>query len=143
MSLASTMSIEKIQLATRNAYDCNANQVIDDLREHLQLVVFAELTEWRRKHPKRSVSFMDAMGMTMIGVSNSPNCEPYSVNDYTERSEDDPHYRAFRDLISLMEWYIERSDDIRVSINDIILGDPIWPTHMQRDNGHSRHLEGN
>lgn len=137
------MSIEKIQIATRGAFYGRAADAKDVMTEHLRLVVFAELTAWREKHPKRSVSFMDAMGMTMIGVSNSPNCEPYSVNDYTERSEDDPHHRAFRDLISLMEWYIEMSDDFRIVIHDIILGDPIWPIHMERDEGHSRHLEGN
>lgn len=132
-----------VLLEERTAYSACADRAIDQLREHLEYVVRTELTVWRRKHPKRSVSFMDAMGMTMIGVSNSPNCESYSVNDYAKRSEDDPHYKVFRDLINLMDWYIDKSDDIRVSINDIILGDPIWPIHMERDNGHARHLEGN
>ena len=132
-----------VLMEERGCYAASADRAIDQLRDHLEYVVLTELKTWRSKHPKRSVAFMDAMGMTMIGVSNSPNCEPYSVNDYSERSEDDPHHRVFRDLIDLMDWYIEKSDEIRVSINDIILGDPIWPIHMDRDEGHSRFLEGN
>ncbi len=124
---------------TLNADQISIAQQIDifynGMEERIFAVVEAKLLEWRRRFPKRSISFMDANGTVMLGVSGGPNMDPYDVKDYwNSRTR---HHDIFKDLFDLIRWYNEVSDQCgHLCINDIVIGDPIWPVHWPRDRGH-------
>lgn len=125
---------------TQIARDISAfyNTMEDRIRD----VMERKLREWQQKHPKRSVTFVDAMGMVLVGVSGGANADPYHVLDYYEDSHE-RHYRIFAEIIDAVHWYNDVSDECgHLAISDIVVGDPIFPRHMGEPRSYMGVLDG-
>ncbi len=120
-------------LTERDQFAVHARAHLDGLSVTLHGIVERGMLSWQRQYPKRSMAFMDSMGSTMLGISAGPNHDPYEVSAML------PHTKVghvCRELIDLLDWYNEISTELRVTIDDIVIGEPIWPIHWPRDRGH-------
>lgn len=112
---------------------------LDSRRERFQDIVVRGMLNWQKRFPKRSLSFMDAMGMTLLGISAGPNEDPYEVSAML------PHTavgRQCKELIELLNWYNEVSENLNLQIDDIVIGEPIWPIHRGEQRSYAGILDG-
>lgn len=114
------------------------------MEERISAVMVRKLREWQEQHPKRSVTFIDAMGMVQVGVSGGANAEPYQVLDFHPDVDSDArHYRIFAEIFDAVNWYNDVTEQCgRITISDIVIGDPIFPCHYDQQRSYMSVLDG-
>lgn len=120
---------------TRDTIAAELDAHLESMAVKIEAVLRSEMEKWRARFPKRSMTFIDAMGSVNIDISDGPDRRWYTVT-----SHDCYRYQAgvadgaevvVQPLMSLLLWYCELTDnDCRIAVDDIIIGEPFLPIHL-------------
>ena len=104
----------------RKMVDRKIDRFIAEMQDAIEQAVKSEMLAWSKKYPKRKLHFYDIMGAINITVSSPRWQGDYHVMDHF--ADDDLRTPILMPLRDILAWYIEVSDRLKLSINEIKIG---------------------
>ena len=112
-----TKSLETLQSEIEERHKSHTEDMESYIEEGLREVGY----KWQLQYPKRSIRFMDAMGMAgwLVLLKNEWEWITELVDTYHPHV--DAYEKIFAELLDSYEWYADMSDLTQICIGDIEL----------------------